>query len=83
MFYYRYDVWCMTPTCALSMVSVNSAVFKGFDRLLDKPGLIKSVGVDKTLDIIFIADTGKKYQWSWFDISGCEPTLGMYQSLPG
>jgi hypothetical protein len=57
VFYHGDDVWCMTPTSALSVVCVNSAVFEGLGRLLNKPGLIESVGVDKTLDVIFVTYT--------------------------
>ena len=50
------DVGSVSASGAFSMVRVDSPVLESGDGLLDEAGFIERVGVDKSLDVIFVTD---------------------------
>lgn len=54
----RYNVRSMSSSSALRVVSMDGTIFERLDRLLYKSGLVKCVGMNKALNIIFITNAG-------------------------
>jgi len=56
MFDHRDDIRSVATAGAFGVVSVNSTVFESGDGGFDEAGFIERVGVDETLNVVFVAD---------------------------
>jgi len=52
------NVGRVSTASTFGVVGVDGAAFEGGDGLLDEAGFVERVGVDKALDIVFVADPG-------------------------
>lgn len=55
----------MSAPSTLSMIGMNCASLDSFDGLFNETGFVQRVGVDKSLDIVIVADGEASIDSGW------------------